>query len=199
MHPDQFILLNSINEKVFQKSVKEIEYHVQILNLLHVDFSCKIQIHVGGVYGNKKESINRFIERYSILDKKIKKRLVIENDDRLYSFKDCIKISEKTSIPILFDNFHHEILNYNESLKEIFSYLVSSWKKQDGVPMVDYSSANIKKRKGVHSEKIDLKHFKKFINQTLNFDFDIMLEIKEKEKSALKVIDFLSNDNRLIK
>ena len=65
--------------------------------------------------------------------------------------------------------------------------------------MVDYSSQEPKMRVGKHAEKIDINDFKKFINSTIPYDFDVMLEIKDKEKSALKALKFLKKDIRLIK
>jgi UV DNA damage endonuclease len=73
-----------------------------------------------------------------------------------------------------------------------------TWKTIDGVPMVDYSSQKQNERPGAHAEHIDLEDFKLFLSKTKFYDFDIMLEIKDKEKSALKAIEVLKNDNRFI-
>jgi UV DNA damage endonuclease len=105
MHPDQFILINSLDKEIFQRSVKELLYHAEVLDLSGVDETAKIQIHVGGVYGNKGQGIKRFIERYKRLADRIKRRLVIENDDRLYNVEDCLEIHEEIKIPVVFDVF----------------------------------------------------------------------------------------------
>ncbi len=196
MHPDQFTLINSLDEKVYDRSVEELMYHAKILDLFGLDTSAKIQIHVGGVYNHKKESIKRFIRRFKKLDKTIRRRLVIENDDRLYSLKDCLLIHEETEIPILFDVFHNEIYNSGESLLEALELFSRSWKKNDGIPMIDYSSQQIGERKGNHAKTIDIKRFNEFLYNTKPFDFDIMLEIKDKEKSALKAAQVASDDYR---
>ncbi len=198
MHPDQFVLINSLDEKIFHKSVNELIYHCDVLDAMGLDLSAKIQIHVGGVYNDKSESIKRFIKRYNQLDEKIINRLVIENDDKLYSFSDCYKIYTETGIPMLFDIFHHNCLNYNEDLSEIMKLFVSTWNKKDGLPMADYSSQKKDEKKGTHTHKIDTNDFKHFIEITKPYDFDIMLEIKDKEKSALKVVRVLINDERFI-
>lgn len=199
MHPDQFTLINSPDDEVFKRSIKELLYHAQVLDLLGLDKSAKIQIHVGGVYGDKLKSKRRFVKRYDQLDKSIRKRLVIENDDRNYTLKDCLEIYKETGIPIIFDPFHHQINNTGETIKEAFDMFVDSWSKEDGLPMVDYSSQQEQKRKGKHAESINLKRFKEFLKHTKPFDFDVMLEIKDKEKSAIKVVKAASGDKRFIK
>jgi UV DNA damage endonuclease len=200
MHPDQFVILNSPNSKIVENSINELKYQCRVLDEMGLDATAKVQIHVGGVYGNKVEAINRFTRIFNdssrLIDNAIKKRLVIENDDRLYSLKDCLSINQETSIPIVFDSFHHELLNNEEPIRIALEKAMSTWKmSRDGFPIVDYSSQNSvkgkenKRRKGKHAERIDLILFKKFLEQTQNLDFDIMLELKDKEKSALKALD----------
>jgi len=197
MHPDQFVLINSIDDEVFKNSLRELIYHAQVLDLMELDFSAKIQIHIGGVYGDKEKSIKRFIERFWKLDEFIKKRLVIENDDRFYNLKDCLQINSQTGVPILFDNFHHELNNSGETISEAFKLFTTTWKEKDGIPMVDYSSQQKGKQKGKHVDSLNLEHFKNFLEKTKSFDFDIMLEIKDKEKSALKAIQVALEEDRL--
>ena len=199
MHPDQFTLINSLNSRVLEDSLGELIYHSQVLDLMEVDTSAKIQIHVGGVYGDKEKSTKRFVQRYEKLDKIIKRRLVIENDDRLYSLKDCLNINARTGIPVLFDVFHHELNNSGEATKNAFKLFTKTWKGKDGIPMVDYSSPRTDALKRKHAESINLKHFRDFLEKTELFDFDVMLEIKDKEKSAVKAVRTVSNDNRFMK
>jgi len=196
MHPDQFTLINSLDTRVFENSVKELFYHVQVLDLMGLDPSAKIQLHVGGVYGNKEKSTIRFIERFEKLDETLKKRLVIENDDINYNLQDCLKISAETGIPVLFDVFHHEINSSGETTKEAFKAFTKTWKKKDGLPMVDYSSHRIGESSRKHAESIRPEHFKQFLQETNPFDIDVMLEIKDKEKSALKAVQIALQDYR---
>jgi UV DNA damage endonuclease len=212
MHPDQFVVLNSPNEMIVQNSFNELIYHCKILDTMRLDETAKVQIHVGGVYGNKLEAIGRFIKTYNkslkLLEGSIKSRLVIENDDHLYSIKDCLCIHQQTGIPIVFDSFHHECFGDNTEvlIRDPLNMIIFTWKKnKDGLPMVDYSSQDIVTtsnnshllfRKGKHTATIDLISFKKFLKQTEGLDFDIMLEIKDKEKSALKALDLVRKKYR---
>ncbi len=188
MHPDQFVLLNAKDKKIVKNSIKEIEYHCEVLDALGLEKKAKVQIHVGGVYGNKKQAVERFINEYNKLPAKIKKRLCIENDHKLFSLKDCIEIHKKTAIPIIFDVFHHKCLNNRENLKDAIMMAAKTWKPKDGVLMVDYSSQKKGAAKGSHAEHIDEKDFKSFLKAASGIKLDAMLEIKDKEKSCLKAL-----------
>jgi UV DNA damage endonuclease len=191
MHPDQFVVINSPKDDVVERSVWELEYHSTVLDEMALDSTAKIQIHVGGVYGDKRSATNRFIERYSFLSKSLKSRLVIENDDRSYRLEDCLSVHEKIGIPILFDTFHHQCLNNGETLRQGLQLSGSTWKESDGIPMVDYSSQQRGQRPGSHAKTLNRASFKKFIHETKGVDFDIMLEIKDKETSAFKALKIL--------
>ena len=150
-----------------------------------------MQVHVGGIYGNNEKSMERFIKRYKSLDKNIKRKLVIENDEKSYNLSEYLDISKEIKIPVLFDYFHHELNNTGKDIEGCFENFTKTWKTKEGLPLVDYSSQNPDKAKGTHIRSIDTDHFKNFLKETQNFDFDIMLEIKDKEASALKAVDIL--------
>ncbi len=194
MHPDQFVLINAIDNKIVERSFAELEYHAKVLDLMQLDETAKIQIHVGGVYGNKEEAIKRFVGNYKNLSEAVKRRLVIENEERLYCLKDCLEISKQTGVPILFDFFHHSLFNNNETYSESVKLASNTWKKKDGILMTDYSSQKQGGRFGAHAEQIDLKDFNKTLDEARKskIDFDVMLEIKDKEKSCLMAIKELN-------
>lgn len=191
MHPDQYVLINTPQDKILERSVADLKWHAAFLDAMGLDATAKIQIHVGGVYGDKPAALKRFIENYQGLSNEIKRRLVIENDDRLFNLKDCLAIFEHTAIPVLFDNFHHACLNNGESNKRAMRMASVTWREQDGVPMVDFSHQQPGARLGKHTDTIDLKQFQGFVDDARGLDFDIMLEIKDKEKSAQKALPLL--------
>jgi UV DNA damage endonuclease len=196
MHPDQFIVLNARNEGIVERSIAELGYHAKVLDLMGLDTTAKIQLHIGGVYGNREESLNRFIRVYGGLDHAIIKRLVVENDEQRFSADDCLTIHDQTGIPVLFDVFHHSCNNRGESMMEILPLIRKTWSTHDGIPMVDYSSQHPGKRIGSHADHIVPYDFKEFLDQSLPYDLDIMLEIKDKEESALIAVDIADNDPR---
>lgn len=188
MHPDQFVVINSQDALIVERSIAELKYHADFLDALGLEESAKIQIHVGGVYGNKTAALTAFIQTALKLPQEIRRRLVIENDDKSFSLRDCLVINNKTGIPILFDNFHHSCLNNGEPLKEAMKLAIATWKKTDGILMLDYSRQQPGAIQGTHNDTIDIEDFEMFLKETSLFDFDVMLEIRDKEKSALKAL-----------
>jgi UV DNA damage endonuclease len=199
MHPDQFILLNAKDPGILDRSVRELAYHAEVLDLLGLDTTAKIQLHVGGVYGDPSASIARFVDRYLGLDEPIARRLAIENDDRRYSVRDCLEIHAETAVPVIFDSLHHRVNSSGEPVAEIFPRVGATWGASDGIPMVDYSSQDPGGRPGRHAATIDLPDFLAFAKEVRPFDVDIMLEIKDKERSALRALAVLEGDGRLVR
>jgi UV DNA damage endonuclease len=197
MHPDQFVVINSLDPEVFGRSLGELIYHARVLDALGLDQSAKIQVHVGGVYTGKPKSTKRFIGRFRNLPEEVARRLVIENDDRLYTLSDCLAISEEIRIPVLFDSFHHQVNSSGQTIQEAFESVVRTWDKEDGVPMVDYSSQAADSRRSNHAETLNTQDFRDFLQITQNYDFDVMLEIKDKEASALLAVELAQKAGRI--
>lgn len=147
-------------------------------------------------------AMKNFEKNYNtILSPNVRRRLVVENDDRLYNVNDCLSIHDRTGVPLLFDSFHHRCYQSGGSLSvtNAFQMCCETWSKKDGLPMADYSDQEFGYRKGRHCTSIDLKDFRKFILQTRGLDYDLMLEIKDKQISATKAMDMLhelSDSNR---
>jgi UV DNA damage endonuclease len=196
MHPDQFIILNAPDKDVVSRSIAELAYHASVLDAMGLDTTAKIQLHIGGVYGDKNESLARFARVYKNLDPSIRRRLVIENDDRRFTAADCMAVHEMTGIPVLFDTFHHSCNSSGEDLSDALRSTGETWKTSDGIPMVDYSSQYPGKRAGSHAVHIDTGDFRKFLLLSIPCDRDIMLEIKDKEASALAAIELVRKDPR---
>jgi len=191
MHPGQFILLNSKRHEVIESSIRELEYHAKLLDLMKLDNTAKIQIHVGFPQGDKEQATLDFVNNFQKLSDSVKKRLVIENDEHYFGVNDCMEISKELEVPIVFDTFHYSILNDGESLVDTFDHISKTWKSKDGVPMLDYSSQQPKGRLGKHCLQMDIKDFQETISNLSGREFDLMLEIKNKEKSAIKALELI--------
>ena len=194
MHPGQFTILNSPRREVVANSVKELEYHTAVLDALGVDSSHKIVIHLGGVYGDKAESLSRFVENCKRLNSRIRARLVIENDERCYTVDDVLGASRAIGVPVVFDVFHHIWNPALEALpvRLIIGLAAKTWRKRDGRVKIHYSNQWPGGPAGAHSKSINVGKFLRFYETIHDLDLDIMLEVKDKEQSVLKLFRALS-------
>ena len=191
-HPDQFVVLNSPSIDIVQRSIQELIYQGSMLDLMGLDGTAKLQIHVGGLYGDRELALSRFGAVHATLPAAVKARVVVENDDRLFPLRDCLRLHAETGVPILFDNFHHECLNHGEPMAEALRLAAATWHPTaDGVPMMDYSSQALGERKGKHADDLVDDQFRRFLQEFHGLDMDLMLEIKNKEVSALRAVTIL--------
>lgn len=193
MHPGQYTVLNSPNTEVVERAIKDLEYHNLILDSMGLDKSNKIILHIGGIYQNKEEAIQRFITTYHGLDQRLKDRIVLENDDRLYTISDVLSIAREVGAPAVFDNLHHKIHQGEERLEEAewINLCKSTWKTEDGTQKIHYSEQNQDKKPGSHSNTINGQVFQEFCNKIDREDIDIMLEVKDKNLSTMKCMNFV--------
>jgi UV DNA damage endonuclease len=192
-HPDQFVVLNSPDPDIVRRSVNELIYQGSMLDLMGLDSTAKLQIHAGGAYGDKGSALARWVDTFhTLLPEAVKVRLVVENDDRLYSLRECLSLHDVTGVPILFDNFHHECLNHGEPMREALRLAAATWHPvRDGVLMMDYSSQALGERKGKHTDGLVPELFRSFVADLAGLDVDMMLEIKDKEASAVRALGIL--------
>jgi len=68
---------------------------------------------------------------------------------------------------------------------------------RDGVLMMDYSSQAPGERKGKHTDTLVTELFEDFLRDLGSLDVDMMLEIKDKEASAVRAAELLRLAGRL--
>lgn len=201
MHPGQYTVLNSPNDEVVKRAIADLDYHAKILELLETDFSSKLVLHTGGIYGDKDSAIKRFIKNFSRLSDNVRKRLVIENDDRSFNILDVLKIGEQINIPVIFDNLHHEINppQIKKTDHEWINLCKLTFKSEDGRQKIHYSQQDVSKQIGAHSKTINPKKFLTWFKTINSENIDIMLEVKDKNISAIKISDCLNSELRISK
>lgn len=182
-HPGPFNVLASPNPDVVRKTVADLNKHSQIMDMIGLPVSpfAKINIHVGGVYGNKKESLKRFCDNFHLLDENTKKRLTVENDDKTnsYNVHDLMYVHQEIGIPIVFDYHHHMCYNDGIPTEEALKLALSTW-PSDITPIVHISEPRDGKNIRAHHDYIQNKV------ETYGKDVDLMFEAKQKELSVLK-------------
>lgn len=188
MHPGAYTILNSPKEEVIEKSIKDLEYHNKFLECIGANSTNKLVIHIGGVYGDREKAKERFIENYKRVDNNIKEKLVIENDDYYFNIADTLEVSEKTGIPVIYDKLHNDnnpfCGNYDDNYW--INQCKKTWQDKDGAQKIHYSEQHPERRKGSHSETIMTSSFLNFYNKLNDNSIDIMLEVKDKNISAIK-------------
>ena len=188
-HPSHFNALGSPNPVVVEKTIKELNKHGEIMDIMGLSATVynKINIHVGGAYGDKKSTLERWINNYYLLDPNTQMRLTIENDDKanMYSVKELYKgISEQCGVPIVFDYFHHKFCTGGLSEQEALELAVSTWPK-DIVPCTHYSES---RRKEHLDESIKAQAHSDLIEGTIcryGNEVDVVVEAKHKELAVL--------------
>jgi len=188
-HPSHFNALGSPNPVVVEKTIKELNKHGEIMDIMGLSATVynKINIHVGGAYGDKKSTLERWINNYYLLDPNTQMRLTIENDDKanMYSVKELYKgISEQCGVPIVFDYFHHKFCTGGLSEQEALELAVSTWPK-DIVPCTHYSES---RRKEHLDESIKAQAHSDLICgiiESYGLDIDVVVEAKHKELAVL--------------
>jgi UV DNA damage endonuclease len=190
-HPGPFNVLVSPNESVVEKTIRDLELHGKIFDMMGLSKTPynKINIHCNGVYGDKQSAMDRFIKNFQRLSTSVKSRLTVENDDKgsMYSVKDLMYIHNAIKIPIVFDYHHHQFCTGDLSEEAALKLAVSTWPK-DIRPIVHYSESkalhenNSKLKPQAHSDYINS------LPNTYELDVDLMVESKAKELAILPFV-----------
>jgi UV DNA damage endonuclease len=216
-HPGPFHVLGSPNPAVVAKSIIGLERHSEIFDMMGFEpsFENKINIHIGGAYGDHTTTAARWIEGWDRLSDRCKKRLVIENDDKasMWSVWMLYQYFHKTiGIPITFDYFHHKFHSDGLTEEEALKLAAKTW--PDGVRQCTHYSESRRKEKQKQLDQIlknsNIKNIEDFPTllkeqkeidkikeqahsdvvtgaiDTYGMDIDIVLEVKAKEQGLFE-------------
>jgi len=189
-HPDHYTIINSKSEDVIKNSIKDLDYHVKLFEAMGLeDYKYKLVLHIGGLYKNKKESIDRFKENFLKLPDRIRKRIILENDDKLYSAADVLQICNDLNVPMVIDIHHHNCRSDGEKLEDLLPLIFNTWNSEVFNPKVHFSSPRSLNEFRSHADDIDLEEFRNFLDiaKKLERDFDVMLEAKNKNIALINL------------
>lgn len=191
MHPSQMCCINSNKEEVINNSIKDLIYHYNILNSMGLeDFN--IIIHVGGVYGNKAEAMQRFISVFNSLPVDLRNHILLENDDKSYTVSDIMEIHKETGIRLCFD-YHHYVCNNDGSELELDLEAIFATCGDGKVPKIHLSSPKSIEAFRSHSDMIDFEYCREFFEKYKGLEFDVMIEAKDKDLAVDKFIEDYGN------
>ena len=198
-HPGPFNVLTSPHPHVVENCVKDLTDHGDVFDMMNLSRTPynKINIHIGGAYGDKESAMKRFCENFELLPDSVKSRLTVENDDRasMYSVKDLYYgVYKRIGIPIVFDYHHHKFCSGDMSEQEALEMALSTW-PSDITPVVHYSES---RRKEQLDETIRVQAHSDYIYDeidTYGHDIDIMVEAKHKELAVQKYKELHMTDH----
>ena len=198
-HPGPFNVLTSPHEHVVKNCVGDLTDHGDVFDMIGLSRTPynKINIHIGGAYGDKESAMKRFCENFELLPDSVKSRLTVENDDRasMYSVKDLYYgVYKRIGIPIVFDYHHHKFCSGDMSEQEALEMALSTW-PSDITPVVHYSES---RRKEQLDETIRVQAHSDYIYDeidTYGHDIDIMVEAKRKELAVQKYKELHMTDH----
>ena len=157
----------------------------------------KINIHLGGAYGDKESAMDRFCKNFELLPESVRSRLTVENDDKesMYSVKELYNgIYNRIGVPIVFDYHHHRFCDGGLSEQDALELAISTWPK-DIRPVTHYSESRSTEqldesiRPQAHSDYVY-----NYID-TYGNDIDIMVEAKHKELAVAKYLELHNQYN----
>lgn len=191
MHPDQFCVLNSTKKEVIDNTFRILEHSYQILDCLGIQNKIII-LHVGSSVFGKEKSLQRFVHNFYKLPKYIQKCIAIENDDKVYTIIDCLKLCHKLHIPMVLD-YHHYLCNHGEEkIEDYLQSIFDTWNNTNLSPKMHFSSPKNKTKKEFrsHHDYIDIETFIDFVDKlnTTHEQLDIMLEAKAKDDALFRLI-----------
>ena len=201
-HPGQFCVLASPNEEVVLNAMNELDKSAQIMDLMGLPESrmAKINIHVGGAYGDKKSALERFCKNFLRLQPSAQARLTVENDDKpsLYTTEELYNdIYKRIDIPVVFDYHHHDLHPGRLTEREALDMALATWPV--GIrPVVHYSESRSDEygdpriKPQAHSDS-----YVRAIN-TYGYEMDIMLEAKHKELALLEYRDIMKKELKVV-
>ena len=199
-HPGPFNVLTSPREHVVQNCIKDLSIHGEVFDMMGLSRTPynKINIHIGGAYGDKVSAMKRFCENFHLLPNSVKSRLTVENDDKasMYSVRDLYEgVYNVIGIPIVFDYHHHRFCSGDLSERQALEMAISTW--GDIIPVVHYSESRSKEyndttiREQAHSDYV-YDYIDTYGNRV-----DIMVEAKAKELAVLRYKE-LHNNKELV-
>jgi len=195
-HPGQFTQLGSPRPEVIASAVRDLEYHDELLSLLKLspqgDRDAVMILHLGGVFGDKGATLDRFRGNYKKLSPSIKRRIVLENDDVSWSVHDLLPICEELNIPLCLDFHHHNIIFDSAKLREgtldimeLYPRIKATWEGKRITQKMHYSEPT--------PEAITGRQRRKHNNRPAVLppcpnDMDLMIEAKDKEQAVFELM-----------
>lgn len=198
-HPGQYNVLGTPYEDKYNNTIRDLDWQCEVLDRMGLPPESVAVIHGGGLYGDKEKTIARWIRGFKTAPERVRRRLVLENCERIFNIEDCLRISRELRgagyrLPVVFDTHHHQCYLQSKprcGLQEDYRYYISqileTWKTAEGEPIRPkfHVSEQGAGRLGHHSHLVEtLPDALLEIPQRYGVEIDIMIEAKGKEEAV---------------
>ncbi len=180
-HPDQFVVLSSVDEALTARSIGELKYQAQVAGWIHADV---INIHGGGAYGDKEAALARVETAIKSLPAAVRKRLTLENDDRVYTPSDLLPLCRRTKVPMIYDVHHHRCLPDVLTEEEAAQQALETWDRE---PVFHLSSPREGWTGPKPSRHHDYINIKDLPESWKDLDITVEIEAKAKEQAIMRL------------
>jgi len=184
LHPDQFVVLSSPRRQVVESSLRELEYHGLLAELVGADV---INLHGGGAYGDKQAALARLHKNFARLSERVRQRLTLENDDRTYTVADLQPVCRELGIPLVYDVHHHRCNPDGLSETAATEAALATWQAVGREPHFHLSSPRAGWQLDDRRPHADYIEPDDFPDCWKVLDCTIDVEAKAKEKAVLQL------------
>ena len=129
-HPDQFVVLNSPNPRTLENSLSELDYQAGVAEWIGAD---TLNIHGGGAYGDKTASLRALRTNIEGLPERVRSRLTLENDDKIYTPNDLLPVCSATGVPLVYDAHHHRCCPDGSTVEAATEAARQTWGRREPV------------------------------------------------------------------
>jgi UV DNA damage endonuclease len=190
-HPNQFTLFTSPKKAITENAVTDMGYHYRMLEAMGLEHNALINIHIGGAYGDKQQTIKRFYQNLKMLPAPIKHIMTLENDDKTYNAEETLCACENEGIPFVFDYHHHRANPCNMPLEELLPRMFNTWSQRSLPPKIHISSPKSAGEFRSHADFVDVDFMSPCLQllKEIGRDVDFMIEAKAKDQALLKLVE----------
>jgi UV DNA damage endonuclease len=208
-HAAPHVVLNSPAPDQVARSRADLIHLSTILDLMGLGEEAVVVTHLGGIYGDRDASRQRFVREFLMLPNTTRRRVVLENDDTRFGVPDTVWVHQQTGIRLVFDNLHHRLNNpCRWPTREALAACLATWpageqpKIHFSTPRTDWLVTQAsgaqqpevrRTRWSYHADFVNPFEFVDFVALAAGLrEFDVMLEARAKDLALLQLQHDLS-------
>lgn len=190
-HPDQFVVPGSISPAVVESSLAELEHQALVAELVGAE---QLTLHGGGAQPDKATALDRLERGLDRLSPRARARVVLENDDRVFTVEDLLPLCRRAGLPLVYDVHHHRCLPDRLSVEEATELAAATWGARE--PWTHVSSPKggwTASKPQAHDDYVDARDVPRcWLGRRVTVD----VEAKAKEHAVLRLLKWVESQER---